>query len=312
MGKTAIVFPGQGAQLVGMGHDVAARFASARRTFDQAADLLKFDLAKVCFSGPATELDQTDVAQPALFVTSVAIWRALEECGLASDLAPAAAAGLSLGEYTALWLAGSLSFEAGVTLVRERGRLMQAAADAKPGSMVSVMGLAPPQVEDVCRAAAVGEVLAPANFNAPGQIVISGDKGACDRSLAAIEQAGGRGVALRVAGAFHSPLMQPAADGLRRELASTTIIAPRIPVVSNVSADYHRDPASIRESLVTQVARPIQWQGSIERLVADGFDRFVEVGAGRVLSGLIRKISRGVQTVNYSSADAIAPAGAAI
>lgn len=306
-GKTAIVFPGQGAQVVGMGRDVAEQFPAASETFEQADALLGFRLSRVCFEGPAEQLDATDVAQPALFVTSVAIWRALESTGAAAEIAPQAAAGLSLGEYTALWAAGCFSFEDGLRLVRERGRLMQAAAMSAPSGMVSAMGLTAADVERVCREAGGGEVLSPANFNCPGQIVISGSKDACERSVAAIEQAGGRATPLRVAGAFHSALMQPAADGLREHLAKTPFVPPRIPVVSNVSADYHRDPNSIRESLVAQVARAIQWQGSIERLIADGFERFVEVGAGRVLSGLIRKINRRVETVNYSTAESLGP-----
>lgn len=310
MGKTAIIFPGQGAQVVGMGKDVAAAYEVARETFDLANRILGFDLASICFDGPAERLDATDVSQPAIFVTSVAIWRVLEKTGVAGELQPAGSAGLSLGEYTALWLAGCLSFEDGVRLVRKRGELMQAAAESVPSGMVSVMGLDEAQTAALCAEAAGGEVLGPANFNCPGQIVISGAKGACARSLALMDKHGGRGVELRVAGAFHSALMQPAADGLRTALASTPVQSPRIPVVSNVTADYHRDPNSIRELLYAQVAQPIRWQTSIERMIADGFDRFAEVGPGRVLSGLMRKINRSAKTLNFSSAEALSKAPA--
>lgn len=310
MGKTAIVFPGQGAQSVGMGRDVAAISAAARATFDEANQILGFDLARICFDGPAERLDATDVSQPAIFVTSVAIWRALDEVGRVAELSPAGSAGLSLGEYTALWLAGSLTFTDGLRLVRTRGELMQAAAEAAPSGMVSVMGLTPEQVGEVCREAGAGEVLSAANFNAPGQVVISGAAAACERSLAAIEARGGRGVPLRVAGAFHSDLMRPAAERLRDVLRTTAVVSPRIPVVSNVTSDYHRDPDSIRHLLELQVAQPIRWHDSMERMIADGFDCFVEVGPGRVLTGLMRKINRTVKTQNYSTSESLGRAEA--
>ncbi len=303
MGKTAIVFPGQGAQVVGMGKDVASAFTNARRTFDQANEILGFDLARICFEGPQERLDATDVSQPAIFVTSVAMWRALEEAGAATELRPQATAGLSLGEYTALWLAGAMSFEDGVRLVRQRGQFMQDAATAVPSGMVSVMGLSPEQVNGLCSEAAGVEVLGPANFNCPGQIVISGAKGACERAVGLVEKYGGRGTALRVAGAFHSPLMDPAAEKLKSELGKVTFIAPRIPVVSSVTSDYYRGPDDIRELLYQQVARPIRWQESVERLASDGFDRFAEVGPGRVLTGLLRKINRALTGLNYSTVE---------
>lgn len=286
-----------------MGKDVAAAFAAARRTFDQANEILGFDLARLCFEGPQERLDATDVSQPAIFVTSVAMWRALEEAGAAAELRPQATAGLSLGEYTALWLAGALSFEDGLRLVRQRGQFMQEAATAVPSGMVSVMGLGPEQVTSLCAEAAGGEVLGPANFNCPGQIVISGAKGACERALGIVEKHGGRGTALRVAGAFHSALMDPAASKLKSALSAASIVAPRIPVVSNVTSDYYRGPDDIRELLYQQVARPIRWQESVERLAADGFDRFAEVGPGRVLTGLLRKINRTLTGLNYSTVE---------
>jgi [acyl-carrier-protein] S-malonyltransferase len=301
MGKTAVIFPGQGAQAVGMGREIAERFSTARSTYEEANDLLGFDLAALCFEGPAERLDATDLSQPAIFATSVAIWRAMEEAGLAGEITVAASAGLSLGEYTALWLTGSMSFESGLRLVRRRGELMQAASEATPSGMVSVIGLDETQVVEVCQEAAAGEVLGPANFNCPGQIVISGTQAACQRAVALIEQKGGRGVALRVAGAFHSALMGPAAEGLRANLSETIVNPPRLPVVSNVTAEYHRDPDSIRDLLQRQVCEPVRWQASIERLISDGVDEFVEVGPGRVLSGLMRKIDRSVRVTNYST-----------
>lgn len=300
--KTAIIFPGQGSQVVGMGKDVAELSDAAKNVYAEANRILDWDLTTLCFEGPADRLNATDASQPAIFVTSVAIWAACVERGLAADWAPSAMAGLSLGEYTALHLAGWIDFESGLKLVAERGRLMQAAAEATAGGMVSIMGVDEPVVDTVCSEAAGGDVLAPANFNCPGQIVISGSKGACERAVGVAETHGARAIPLVVAGAFHSPLMQPAVDGLEAALRDTEIVSGRLGVVSNVSADYHADPNTVRRLLREQVAKPIRWQASIERLVAEGYDRFIEVGPGRVLTGLMRKIDRSAKALNYSTA----------
>ncbi|MEE8169155.1 MAG: ACP S-malonyltransferase [Phycisphaerae bacterium] len=303
MGHTAVIFPGQGAQTVGMGRDVFEASAAARGVFKDANRILGFDLAEICFHGPAERLNATDVSQPAIFVTSAAIWAALRERPETADaVVPQATAGLSLGEYTALWLAGSLGFEDALRLVHDRGRFMQAAAEARNGVMVSVLGLNRSRIDEVLEAAAGPGVLVAANYNSPAQTVLSGDTDACDRAIHAVDRLGGRAVRLRVAGAFHSPLMQPAADRLREVLAATNVATPGIPVVSNVSAEYHRGPDEIRRLLETQVTQSIHWHASIERLVRDGYDRFVEVGPGRVLTGLMRNINRGVQTINVSTA----------
>jgi len=302
--KTAIIFPGQGAQAVGMGRDIADASEAARRVFDDADRILGWELSKVCFEGPADRLNATDVSQPAIYVTSIAIWRACEERGLTNEWSPKAMAGLSLGEYTALHVAGWFSFEEGLRLVAERGRLMQSAAEASQGGMVSIMGADESVVGAICEEAGQGDVLAPANFNCPGQIVISGHKEACVRAGAVAESKGARAIPLVVAGAFHSPLMRPAEAGLEAALADTKITAAGLGVVSNVSADYHASPESVRLLLCEQVARPIRWQASIERLISDGHDRFVEVGPGRVLTGLMRKINRTVEAINVSTATA--------
>ena len=308
MGKTAIIFPGQGAQVVGMGKDVSESSSAAREVFDRANQVLGFDLAAICFNGPADRLNATDLSQPAIFVTSVAMWQAMTAAGIAEDLAPQAMAGLSLGEYTALHLAGWIEFECALKLVAERGRLMQAAAEASKGGMVSIMGVDESTVVKLCQEAAQGEVLAPANFNCPGQIVISGHQSACERAAALADKHGAKAIPLVVAGAFHSPLMNPAVEGLKTALAASKIKISRLGVVSNVSADYHADPISVRELLQEQVAKPIRWQASIERLIADGYDRFVEVGPGRVLTGLMRKINRSVKALNFSTAADLAKA----
>jgi [acyl-carrier-protein] S-malonyltransferase len=288
-----------------MGRDVADAFPAARAVFDRADAALSLKLSDLCFEGPADRLNATDVSQPAIFVTSVAMWAALESAGIAREMTPGAMAGLSLGEYTALHLAGWIEFEDALRLVARRGRLMQDAAESNPGSMVSLIGATGEDAEALCQAAADGEVLTPANFNCPGQIVVSGSKAACDRALRLAEARHLRAVPLVVAGAFHSALMSSATEGLVSALNTTTIQPGEIPVVSNVTADYHGDPDSVRTRLADQVSRPVLWQATIERLVRDGFDRFVEVGPGRVLTGLMRKIDRSVATTNYSTAAAM-------
>lgn len=305
MSKTAIIFPGQGAQQVGMCKDVYDASEAARKVFARAQDILGEDLADLVLNGPAQKLDTTQWSQPAIFVTSVAVWHALKAAGIADELAPSAMAGLSLGEYTALHLAGWIGFDDALRLVAERGRLMQAAAEASTGGMVSIMGADEETTNRICAEAAQGETLTPANFNCPGQIVISGSKSACERSVALAEKHGARAVPLNVAGAFHSALMGPAVEGLWKTLQNTKITPGQIPVVANVSAGYYDGPESVRASLREQVAKPIRWQASIERLIADGYDRFAEVGPGRVLTGLMRKINRSVTATNYSSAAAM-------
>lgn len=302
MSKTAIIFPGQGAQQVGMCKDVYETSEAAREVFARANDILGTDLANLVLNGLADKLDTTQWSQPAIFVTSVAVWHALKAAGIADELSPSAMAGLSLGEYTALHLAGWISFDDGLRLVAERGRLMQAAAEASSGGMVSIMGADEETTNRICADAAQGETLTPANFNCPGQIVISGSKSACERALKIAEKHGARAVPLNVAGAFHSALMGPAVEGLWKTLQNTKITPGQIPVVANVSAGYYDGPESVRASLREQVAKPIRWQASIERLIADGYDRFAEVGPGRVLTGLMRKINRSVTATNYSSA----------
>ncbi len=306
MAKTAILFPGQGAQHVGMGRDIAEAFDVAAKVFEQADSQLGISLSELCFNGPADRLNATDISQPAIFVTSVAIWEALRATGAADGFSPAGAAGLSLGEYTALWLGGSFGFSDGLRLVRRRGELMQAASEAAPSGMVSIMGLDERQVEALCGEVDGDDVLVPANFNCPGQIVVSGSKEACERAVAAVAAQGGRAVPLAVAGAFHSPLMQSAADGLGQALSEAQIETPRMPVCRNVDGEYHDQPDSVRRSLYSQVIQPVRWQRCIERMIADGYDHFVEIGPGRVLTGLMKKVNRKMNMTNISSAKDVA------
>lgn len=307
MGQAAVIFPGQGSQAIGMGQDVAGASERARNVFHRADDVLGFDLARTCFEGPAETLEQTDIQQPAIFVTSVAIWQAFLEAGGSLEQF-SFAGGLSLGEYTALHVTGALEFDDALRLVRRRGKLMQEAARARPGGMVSLIGADEVAATALCDRAREDDVLAPANFNCPGQIVISGSELACDRAMRFAEEFSCRAVRLAVAGAFHSSLMASAAESLAPVLATTPLTDPSIPVVANVDAEYHRTPAAIRESLRRQVTHPVLWQRCVERMIADGVDRFMEIGPGRVLTGLMRKINRDVTAVTVSRMDAVSAA----
>lgn len=290
-----------------MGRDFFEASAEARRVFERANEVLGFDIAKVCFEGPAEQLERTDIQQPAIFTTSAAIWEAWCAAGGGRDEF-ACAGGLSLGEYTALYAAGAVSFDDALRLVQRRGALMHDAAQSPPSGMVCLVGGDEEKADAVCLEAAQGDVLAPANFNCPGQIVIAGTKAACARAVAACEKFGLRAVPLAVGGAFHTALMGSAAEGLAPVLAQTMFTSPRIPVISNVDARYHGDADAIRRAMGMQVTHPVRWQACIERMVADGVSRFVEIGPGRVLTGLMRKIDRNVATVNVSSIDALSQA----
>jgi len=307
----AAIFPGQGAQAVGMGRDVAELSPAAAETFSRADELLGFGLSALCFDGPAERLNATDIQQPAIFTTSVACYRAAVERGVLRDDSFTAMGGLSLGEYTALHLAGALSFEDALRLVHTRGRLMQQAAEQSPGGMVSIMGLDEDAVLGICERLVATGTVRPANLNCPGQIVISGDKAACAAVLPLIEERGGRAIPLDVAGAFHSELMRPAAEQLRVALAACTIQRPRVRVVSNVDAEYRPEPDEIRDALYRQVCSPVRWQACVERLIRDGCTSFVEIGPKRVLAGLLRKIDRKIPVTNIGTAAELEQAAAA-
>lgn len=295
MSKIAFLFPGQGAQTVGMGRQAAESLPPARRLYDRAAEVLGYDLAKLCFEGPAEELDSTVISQPALFVTSLAAIERLRDKAPDAVLGCEATAGLSLGEYTALVFAGAMEFEDGLRLVAVRGEAMQEAADATPSGMVSVLGLEQSQVEQLCAEARQGETLVIANVLCPGNIVISGTNSACERAAELAAAAGAmKAVPLAVAGAFHTPIMSSAVERLRNKLAETRIGRPSIPIVSNVDAQVHFDPGEIRELLVRQLDSLVRWEESMRNLIADGYDQFYEVGPGRVLRGLLKRIERRV------------------
>lgn len=309
MPKTAILFAGQGAQSVGMGKDIAEACPEAAAVFDRANEVVGYDLKSLCFEGPAERLEQTDIQQPAIFTTSVAIWRALNN-GEELGEKPSAMAGLSLGEYTALYAAGCVGFEEALKLVKLRGELMQAAALAVPSGMLCVLGLEPEKVDHLCREASSAGVIAPANFNCPGQIVVSGEKAACALLTELIAKAGGRVIPLKVAGAFHSALMEPAARGLAEKLGQTPFESPSVPVIANVNCQFYPDAVSIRQCLAEQLTRPVLWQASMERLLEEGVERFVEIGPGRILTGMMKKISRKTPVVSISNVEGLSQVAA--
>ncbi len=300
--NTYILCPGQGAQVVGMGKDYFESSPVAKETFETANRVIGFDLAKLCFEGPQDRLNQTDISQPAIYTTGVACFRAAVAAGKISPADVTAYAGLSLGEYTALHLAGVFSFEEGLKLVAARGKYMQEAAVATPSSMVAIMGADEAAINKLCDESAAGEVLVPANFNAPGQIVVSGSKGACDRVLKAAEAAGFKAVALAVAGAFHSPVMQGGADKMKGELDKVAFQSPKTPVYSNVTAKLH-EPASIKELLVKQIIAPVRWEQTMVPLAAIEGAKFVELAPGRTLAGLMKRISRRLPVDSLESVD---------
>jgi [acyl-carrier-protein] S-malonyltransferase len=276
-----------------MGQKLAESHPSARALFDRANDVLGYDLAKLCFEGPTEQLDSTVISQPALFVTSLVALEALRQESPDVVLSCEATAGLSLGEYTALTFAGVLEFEDGVRLVQQRGAAMQEASDATPSGMVSILGLEPVQVEQLCQDVRGEDVLQVANLLCPGNIVVSGHNAACERVAEAAPAAGAmKAIPLAVAGAFHTPIMGSAVGKLTAALADVPMKPARIPVISNVDATAHSDPEEIRQLLIQQVVSPVRWEDSMRTLLADGYDHFYEIGPGRVLRGLLRRINR--------------------
>lgn len=295
MGKTAFLFPGQGAQTVGMGAALYESLPAAKVLFDKANEILGYSLTDLCFHGPIEQLSTTVISQPAIFVTSLAALEALKVSDPQLVESCSAAAGLSLGEYSALVFAGVMSFEDGLLVVQRRGMAMQEAADATSSGMVSLLGPELEVVEDLCEKARGGETLQVANLLCPGNTVVSGTRAACERVAdLATETGAARAIPLAVAGAFHTPIMRPADQKLAEVLASVKISAPKIPVVSNVDAEAHTDPDDIRATLVRQVLSPVLWEKTMRKFLAEGYDSFCEIGPGRVLRGLMKRIDRKV------------------
>ncbi|MBI3742792.1 MAG: ACP S-malonyltransferase [Chloroflexi bacterium] len=297
----AFIFPGQGSQAPGMGADLYAGSKAAKRVFDEAGEILGFKLSKLCFEGPEEELRQTVNAQPAIMTASVAAMEALAEA-LGDRTRLKYVAGHSLGEYSALVAARAISFESALRLVRERGRLMQEAGQVREGAMAAVMGLDEASVELLCQQTGA-EI---ANINSDGQIVISGPKQALIQAIDLSRAMGAKkAIPLVVSGAFHSSLMQPAVPGMVEALRDTHFVAPQVPVISNLTATPLRTADAIPPELVQQICRCIQWSRSVEYMSDHGVDTFVEVGPGRVLTGLVKRIAQEAQTVNVDSLAAV-------
>ena len=302
MSQMAFLFPGQGAQSVGMCRSVVEKYAAARRLFDSASGILGYDLTKLCFDGPKEQLDSTVYSQPALYVSSLATLAMLNETRPELVASCTMTAGLSLGEYTALVFAGVMSFEDGLRVVQRRGQAMQDASDRRSSGMASLLLLDRDKVQGICdQASDVGQISI-ANFLCPGNLVVSGDKAACGKAVELAEAGGGKAIPLTVAGAFHTTIMQPADQKLAEALAGIALQTPRIPVVSNVDAATHTDPDEIRQLLIRQVISPVRWEDSIRWMLENGITEFTEIGPGKVLSGLLKRIDRKVKCESVNEA----------
>ena len=307
MAKTALLFAGQGAQFMGMGKDLVEAHSTSQSLFDRADEALGYGLSGICFSGPEEELVRTEHAQPAIYLVG---WIALQLLREQSpSLAFDATAGLSLGEFTALVAADALGFEDGLRVVRRRGELMQEACEASAGGMAAIVGLDEEAVRVVCEQADVSL----ANLNCPGQIVVSGDAEKMDAACEAAKAAGAkRAISLPVAGAYHSPLMQPAQAGLAEALAKVELREPSVPVYSNVTGQAHAGAGTIAGTMVEQVTSPVKWEACIRAMIADGVTRFIELGPGTALTGFMRRIDRGLEVRNVADNESLAKTAEAL
>ena len=300
----AFIFPGQGAQFPGMGKDLAENFSVAKRVFEEANEALDFDLSGLCFNGPEDDLKLTRNTQPAILTMSIAALRVVES---ETGLRPSLAAGHSLGEYSALVCSGAIDFAAAVKTVRLRGTFMQEAVPVGVGAMAAILSVEADALAEICAEAAQGEVVAPANYNSPGQIVIAGHTSAVNR---AIEIAKGKGfrkaMLLPVSAPFHCSLMQPAADRLKAVLAGVACQKMLLPVVSNVEAVANDDCGRVQELLLSQVCAPVLWEQSVNAMIQSGVTRFIEIGPGKVLSGLVKRICKDVQLANVEDSKSLA------
>ena len=298
----AFVFPGQGAQFVGMGKDLYENSALAKELFEKANDILGYRITDIMFNGTDEDLRQTKVTQPAVFLHSV-----ISALCMGDDFKPEMTAGHSLGEFSALVAAGALSFEDGLKLVYARAMAMQKACEAQPSTMAAIIALPDEKVEEICaQVSAEGEVCVAANYNCPGQIVISGKKAAVEEACERLKAAGAkRAILLNVSGPFHSGMLTGAGEKLGEVLSGVEVNAPRIPYVANVTAEYVTEAAPVKELLIRQVSSSVKWQQSVEAMLADGVDTFIEIGPGRTLTGFMRKINRSVKSLNVEKLEDI-------
>jgi [acyl-carrier-protein] S-malonyltransferase len=295
MGKVAFIFPGQGSQQVGMGADLVKEFVVAKETFKEADNALDIDVSKLCFEGPAEDLQQTSNTQPAILTASIAVYRVLKEKGIEPDIV----AGHSLGEYSALVAAGVLDFTDAVKLVRKRGQLMEASDPSGKGTMAAIIGLNGKEVEAVCQKASTAGIVEPANYNCPGQIVISGEKEGVEKAAELAQEAGAKkAIILNVSGPFHSSLMESAAKELSKELEGVSFNDAQVPVVTNVDAEFTTQSGDFAQALIEQISGSVRWEESIKAMIENGVDTFIEVGPGRVLKGFMRRIDRKVTALN--------------
>lgn len=300
--RMAFIFPGQGSQSPGMGKELFENFAVARAVFEEADDTLGFPISRLCFDGPAEELQLTENTQPAILAVSVAAFRALGELGIG---APAFVAGHSLGEYSALVAAGVLNFRDALRAVRARGRYMQEAVPAGTGAMAAIIGGELSEIERICEAASGAQVCAVANINSPGQVVIAGNAEAVERAAESLQGIAKRVIRLKVSAPFHCALMKPAQERLKPDLEALAFNEPAMPIVTNVDASATVAPEDLRAALVRQVSAPVRWLESMRLLVEQGIDTFVEAGPGKVLTGLMRQIDRGVKALNVENATSL-------
>jgi [acyl-carrier-protein] S-malonyltransferase len=295
MKSIAFVFPGQGSQYVGMGKELYENFSVAKEVFQEADDALRFSLSTLCFKGPEETLKLTEHTQPAVLTTSIAALRVLQK---ENGIVPRLTAGHSLGEYSALVASGALTFADAVQIVRLRGKYMQEAVPVGEGAMAAILGMERKEVEKLCEEVASGEVLTPANFNCPGQIVIAGHAKAVDRAVGLVKQNGKKALLLPVSAPFHSPLMKPAGTRLEKDLDGISVLPLNVPVVTNVEAEINTSKEKVKPLLIAQVFSPVRWEESMQRMVKEGVERVLEIGPGKVLAGLMKRIDPRVETGN--------------